>query len=639
MANGAMSERDLLKLAQLAEKKGDIETVRQAVAAIEAMRTPSPGSAMAPGEIPQIVGQEPSGAPILAETPQPPRPPEQEMSLADRFKGMGEVALTAITGATGGMAGTLFGTGRQMLQEAQSGQFGTPEAVQRIQQSAMEAGGALTYQPRTEAGMGMLGTVEEVTQGIPAFVPTIGPAGAATSAARGALAQRGVMPRIPVGVALPEGVTKEDVRIAEDVFGVPVFTSDVRPPQTFLGKMAQMAQERIPLTGTGEVRAGQLQRQREAIQGVVENFDGTDISAVPQRVFDDIVKTRGNFIARYTNDKNEVIDRLSAEGRVPMGNTIGAIDTEIARLQGKEQFAPIVNALESYKRDFTGRSLSEVESLRKALGDVFKSEGLANVRGEAEKTFRRLYGPVLEDMKSFISENGERRDIARFTVANRRLAEEIQDLKDSSFKAVLNRGEVTPEITERLLGSKKPSEMQRLYKNLSEEGRASVRSWVLGKAYQDATRGDEISPPKFLNSLEKQSAATGVFFKGREKDEVEGLVRVLQYTDRASKAAVLTQTGQQSMPFIAGGVIAELFGGAAPAAAAALSAGVLARAYESRPVRNLLMKIGKAKKSSSAEEELVRRFNNTFWEEFAKIQVESARQQTQQTVEDPEPPL
>ena len=639
MANGAMSERDLLKLAQLAEKKGDLETVRQAVTAIEAMRTPSPGPAMAPGEIPQIVGQEPSGAPILAETPQPQRPPEQEMSLADRFKGVGEAALTAITGATGGLAGTMFGPGRQMLQEAQAGQFGTPEAAQRIQQSAMESAGAMTYQPRSEAGMRTLAGVEEAVQGVPPIIPIMGPAGTLSAAARGTLAGRGVMPRVPVGVELPEGVTKEDVRLAEEVFGVPVFTSDVRPPETFLGKMAQMAQERIPLTGTGEMRAGQLTRQREAIQGVVEGFDGTDISAIPQKVFDDIISTRGNFIARYTNEKNEVIDRLSGQGQVPMSNTVRAIDSEISRLQDKEQFAPIVSALESYKRDFTGRSLSEVETLRKALGDVFKSEGLANVRGEAEKTFRRLYGPVLDDMKAFVAENGERRDIARFTVANRRLAEEVQDLKDSSFKAVLNRGEVTPEVTERLLGSKKPSELQRLYKNLSDDGRRAVQSWVLGKAYQDAAKGDELSPQKFINSLEKQSAATGIFFKGKDKDMVEGLSRVLQYTDRASKAAVLTQTGQQSMPFIAGGVIAELFGGAAPAAAAALSAGVLARAYESTPVRNVLMKIGRAKKGTTAEEQLVRRFNNAFWEEAAKIAAEAERQQAQQRVEDPEPPL
>lgn len=636
MANGAMSERELLQLAQLAEKKGDLQTVQQAVAAIEAMRGQT---AMAAGEIPQIVGQESSGAPVLAETPQPQRPPEQELSLAERFAGVGEAALTALTAATGGLAGTAFGAGRQMLQEAQAGQFGAPEAAQRIQQSAMESAGAMTYQPRSEAGMRTLAGIEEATQGLPPIIPIMGPTGTLSAAARGTLAGRGVMPRVPVGVDLPEGVTKEDVRLAEEVFGIPVFTSDVRPPETFLGKMAQMAQERIPLTGTAELRAGQERRRKEAIQGVVESFDGTDVSAIPQKVFDDIISTRGDKIARYTNDKNEVIDRLSGEGQVPMANTARVIDDEISRLQGKEQFAPIVSALESYKRDFTGRSLSEVETLRKALGDVFKSEGLANVRGEAEKTFRRLYGPVLDDMRAFISEKGERRDIARFTVANRRLAEEVQDLKDSSFKALLNRGEVTPEVTERFLGSKKPSELQRLYKNLSEDGRRAVQSWVLGRAYQDAARGDELSPQKFINSLEKQSAAIGIFFKGKDRDMVEGLSRVLQYTDRASKAAVLTQTGQQSMPFIAGGVIAELLGGAAPAAAAALGAGVLARAYESTPVRNALMKIGRAKKGTSAEEQLVRRFNNAFWEETAKIVAETERQQAQQRVEDPEPPL
>lgn len=80
-------------------------------------------------------------------TPQSPN-----YSLMDRALGLGETALTLGTGATGGLLGTIAGFGSQAGQELMSGQFGTNQAADRIQEEAMRMAGQFTYAPRTPAG-------------------------------------------------------------------------------------------------------------------------------------------------------------------------------------------------------------------------------------------------------------------------------------------------------------------------------------------------------------------------------------------------------------------------------------------------------------------------------------------------------
>jgi len=80
----------------------------------------------------------------------PPAP--QQPDVMDQIVGAGETALTLTTGSTSGTLGMIGGTLYGLAEQILSGQFGSPEAANLVEKSAMQGAQALTYEPRTKAG-------------------------------------------------------------------------------------------------------------------------------------------------------------------------------------------------------------------------------------------------------------------------------------------------------------------------------------------------------------------------------------------------------------------------------------------------------------------------------------------------------
>ncbi|MFL1475216.1 glycoside hydrolase family 104 protein [Acinetobacter baumannii] len=113
-------------------------------------------------------------------------PKQPEPTLADKALGLGETALSAATGATGGTLGMLGGTIGQAGREILSGNFGTPEAAQRISQNAAESAADLTYAPRTQTGQEYNQALGEISEPLVALTPALSELALAGQAARGA---------------------------------------------------------------------------------------------------------------------------------------------------------------------------------------------------------------------------------------------------------------------------------------------------------------------------------------------------------------------------------------------------------------------------------------------------------------------
>ncbi|MDP7775916.1 hypothetical protein QWI49_12235 [Acinetobacter nosocomialis] len=112
-------------------------------------------------------------------SPQAPDP-----SLADKALGLGETALSAATGATGGTLGMIGGTIGQAGREILAGNFGTPEAAQRISQNAAEGAADLTYAPRTQTGQEYTQALGEISEPLVALTPALSELALAGQAAR-----------------------------------------------------------------------------------------------------------------------------------------------------------------------------------------------------------------------------------------------------------------------------------------------------------------------------------------------------------------------------------------------------------------------------------------------------------------------
>jgi hypothetical protein len=524
----------------------------------------------------------------------------------------------------------------------------TAERISGAITSGMSAGGGSVVVAKNLAKV-LTGLSQKVSQ-IMATAPTAQVVGSGTGAGSGqTTAELGYNPVVQLGASLVGGLAggraanvkatpisqtvKNTVKDAETA-GVPVLTSDARPPTTFAGKWLQKTTESIPILGTGGVRSAQQDLRAEAVQNLARSFGvnlGDDVDTI-SAVTQDLLRRRGSQLKQYTGLKSSVIEseQLRNAGSVNVIRAVSAIDEQIAILSRlrSDQVGPIIERLRDWRGALLGektvkgpngrnivvqegQSLENIELLRKQIGQSFESADLASVKQLGQKSLNLIYGPLKEDMRTFIQKFGNRNDVKKFDTANTRLSEMAGELDNSLFKRVLSKGEVTPETISSMLFSKKPSDVKLLFKNLDAAGQANARTAIITKMFKDSVNANGgVSPDVFKNQIKKMSEQLGIFFNERDFQSVEGLGRILALTQRASQANLLPPTGAMLQIPVIGGLLTQTFGGVGAGVVAAGSLGALARIIESPAVRNILIKLPKIKSGSPQEAELLKRLDD-----------------------------
>lgn len=501
-------------------------------------------------------------------------------SLAETAAGAGSQAALGQTLMRTGFSPLAQGVGRQLASQPVSQIVGGAGAGAASQAVAEQGGGVIP-----QIGAGLVG----------------GMAGAKLASPRGARIQ--------------QTAKMADIAEAERA-GIPVMTSDVKPPQSFASKWVQSMGEKIPYAGTGGPRAVQQSKRVGAVKAILEDygvlpgFSPEDASKASADVFHDLVGKRSAQLKKYAGMKSEVIKRLDESGSVPMPKTISALDAEVERLKSlKSQDASrIVDVLNDWKISIEGQNLSNIESLRSQIGESFKGSGLEGVRTMAEKSLSGIYKHVRDDMGDYIKTNGQRQDYTKWMIANKRLSEMAGEVETGVMRSVLKSGKLAPEDINKMLFSSKPSEVRRLVEGLTPEGRKNAKMAVMARVAEQSGGVENISPEKFVSAVKKTGASIGAIFEGDELDRVKALARVLKLTGRASQASLAPQTGVQAVPIIGAAVLTDLLGGSGAVLATMATVGGLARVYESAPIRNLLLQIERSKPGSREEAYLVKRF-------------------------------
>ena len=158
-----------------------------------------------PAPPPIVASQDPrftvEGVPIEEGFNLPVQQPQQpQFGPMEKMIGAGETALTLGTGAVGGMLGMPYGAIEGLMQSINTGQFGTPQGVDIVEQQALKRAGGMTYQPRTQAGQEYAQKAIEALAPLSALPPMAPEAGALMAATR----QAGQM-----GRAIPGARTAE----------------------------------------------------------------------------------------------------------------------------------------------------------------------------------------------------------------------------------------------------------------------------------------------------------------------------------------------------------------------------------------------------------------------------------------------
>lgn len=554
---------------------------------------------------------------------------------------LGQTIGDPIVGAVNSMFGTNFARPTDAMERLLS-RMGIPnprtEAERLVQASITGAGGAGGIAAAGKSLQSIGGPVTRRVSEMVASQPAsqiMGGAGA--GAAAQATREMGFSPVAELGASLAGGVAgaksvpqpRIPLTAAAEATkeatsrGINVLTSDVAPPSTFVGKIAQRAGERIPVAGTGGARSAQQEQRAAAVMETLRQY-GADTSVdVSSQLMKSLTAKRSADFKKYAAQKESVISGLTGTSdlrvmpKIP--KTIATIDEQIADLSKRntEGANEAIARLQKIRQDIQGRNLSQLEAYRKdELSKAFADDPARPMsiaaREVGESALRKIYDPLREDMGDFIKATGGKQNFNKWMVANKRLSELAGEVNAETFRSVIKSGQETPENINKLLFSKKPSELRIMSRNLTEDGKANARTAILSEAAKkaEATLNDGtviFRPDTFNAEIKRLRPQIDVFFGEADKKQIEGLSRALSLTRRARDAGTATATGQEAAPFLAGSFLHSIAGTLAGAVGMAGGVAGVARAYESSPVRNLMLKLGEAAPGSAEEAALFKR--------------------------------
>lgn len=468
----------------------------------------------------------------------------------------------------------------RLLAFAPSGRI-TGVAKGALAKGALAAGGTEAALQATEAGLG-----GEFDPGQVALAGGLQPAAQAIPSALGTISR-----------ALRPAPETELVRAGKDA-GIPVLTSDIFEPETFAARTLRETGEKIPLIGTGELRAAQQKFREQALDDVAEKYGEFSYDAIIQslKTQKDKIKKAAGAVLSNTEQKLDDVGRISLDNtnaaivQVKSALTrpgvivsdadrmaISEVDNLLTTLQGSDQ---IFSSLRQNRTAF-----------REVVKGIDKSER-SQLTSRAKGLLQSIESGMKKDLDNFAQGNLPANQFSKWQKANSVYAEEATKLTRTKLKNILDKGDVTPEAVKGMLFSRNPSETKILFNSLSKDGRKNARSAVISKIFDDLSKRQAgITPNTFEQELRKNALQIDTFFKGADKKQLQGLQKVLQATRRAQEASATTPTGQ------------VLFGGGAGLAASIAPVETLltlgsiagtARLYESAPVRNALLRVAAA---------------------------------------------
>jgi len=390
---------------------------------------------------------------------------------------------------------------------------------------------------------------------------------------------------------------------------VPVLTTDLFPPESFVGRTTQSISEKLGPLGSGTARASQQRARIEAVSSFADEID------INTPFADSMVKSLNKKTARTLERagliRDEAITKLDEFGEFPNTRAIAEIEILLDKQSrlGATANKGLTDELTSFKAELsTPSDFSLTKDLRTQLIKKVKAFSRAEDVAPAAD-LQKVKSALDKDMIAF-ARTKDKPATRKWLAANRKFAEELGIAKETEIKRLLQSGEATPEKVIPILKGGKPSELNRLHNALGEKGKVAAKSTLIQQALKDAKFFEvdaNPNPDALATALNRPAfqQASKVFFKGKDKAELDGFIRLLNATRRAQSGQAVVKTGEALLlPGGALGAGAAVGSGvvSAPLALTALTVGsVIAKTYESKAFRNLLIKLNSTQVGSKLE--------------------------------------
>ncbi|ELS1843937.1 DNA transfer protein [Salmonella enterica] len=450
------------------------------------------------------------------------------------------------------------------------------------------------------AGNMAIGSVAEAANQQGDFAGNVAKNAAINLGAQGALSA--VAKVIGRGVTALRGDISPDVAktIANaESMGITPMTSDLIKPGNALTRGIQQSGEGAIL-GTGAKREAQQAARSDAVSNYLSKFGEYNA--------DDVVKSLTSTLKGRREVSGKVLEDITQKmgsTPVPTSNAVTAIDDSLAKLNrlGTSADKNLVSTLENLKAELSNPSIDF--DLLKQHRTAFRS----NVQGDAmvfpnqaKAITNSIENAMSRDLKSAVGKTLGTQDAARYIKANSDYSNIYNKVLNKRIATKLNdaTNQATPELINSVVYSRNASDIKRIWPALDSKGKDAMRAAYVSKIAEKA--GD--SPAKFITEVNKLKRQAGgeiynTVFNGQHMKELNALHDVLRETARADTAGVVTQTGQSLANNIRLG--AGLFSGGTSIGGEA-GFGLMMRLYESKPARNMLLRLANTKPGTPAYE-------------------------------------
>lgn len=408
----------------------------------------------------------------------------------------------------------------------------------------------------------------------------------------------------------------EGLLAASEQFNVPVMTSDIYNPKNWFERGAQITSEWLPVVGTGSVRHSQQKAREQALDDFVGMYRGGTYEEVVQEIGAKSTELRKAAGAVY-NKVNPYLDQLSQGDGVPMANASKSMNelSEYLTTPGLDVDDAVLNMVDDFDALMTGTPQSfqvlkdNISSWHEKLNSIDPNSRALPSKIKAR--FDKVLTAARKDRDAFAQGNLSNEDFGSLKAADKAWGEVVTDMGTSKLKAILDKGEATPEVVRNMMFSRNKSDIDRLYKSLTPKGQEAARASFITQIADDLAKQQKgLSPTSAGTQLNKYQDGIDALFKGKKKEEVEGFINLMNVTKRAQE--VERGSGSQTFERLAGmGAAGTVMAGAIPASsfAAYASIGGISRLFESPKVRNILIKARTMKAGSDGMQQLGTQFN------------------------------
>ncbi|MFW2078813.1 hypothetical protein ACG94X_14050 [Acinetobacter sp. ULE_I010] len=340
---------------------------------------------------------------------------------------------------------------------------------------------------------------------------------------------------------------------------------------------AEVLNEQVPFFGTAAFREGQQQEAKLAANKVVEKLQGKMSEANykslgkiqtaasngdknAQRILEIVNKTDGDsgkIMQAAAEIKNwrghklasnmfNRVEQQAGNAPVPATQMLKAIDDVIAAdsktIPNKELLAELNSIRSNWSHANNPQNYRELKTARSRLGELSRKWGQA---GDSTTGLTQIRSAIDDDMANFALNSGNPKLIGEFKHANAF----YRSLKEGQDKALANSmSSNTPdEIFKTFIQMGKGDKAANFYKNLDPKGQAALRYEMANRALDKATNESTgvFSPAKFAGEFEKMHAPYQGVFKGADKAEMDGFVKLMRHVERAGQYAENPPTGNR----------------------------------------------------------------------------------------------